>query len=86
MMKILFPLLRNTISALVGDAITVVDSAVTTAAVVQQIMQSQNGLNQSQSLGELQLLATDGITRFARVGGRFLGESLTAKDVLLVDL
>jgi hypothetical protein len=34
----------------------------------------------------LQLLATDGIERFARVGARFLGVSLRPADVQLVDL
>jgi glutamate racemase len=32
------------------------------------------------------LLATDGPERFARVGSRFLGESVSASDVELVDL
>jgi len=36
--------------------------------------------------GDLKLLATDGITRFARVGGWFLGTPLVTDDVQLVDL
>jgi hypothetical protein len=34
----------------------------------------------------MQLLATDGATRFARVGGAFLGDALVASDIELVDL
>jgi hypothetical protein len=34
----------------------------------------------------LTLLATDGATRFARVGGQFLGEVLSPDDIRIVDL
>ena len=34
----------------------------------------------------LRLLATDSATRFARVGGQFLGQDLSYRDVELVDL
>jgi glutamate racemase len=81
-----FPLLRETISAAVGEDVAVVDSAVTTASVVRDMLRSAGGLLEDQQRGSLSLLATDGITRFARVGGRFLGEPLTAADVRLVDL
>jgi len=81
-----FPLLRDTISAAVGDSVEVVDSAGTTAAVVREILSARGELADGDKPGTLRLLATDGITRFARVGGRFLGEPLTAADVHLVDL
>jgi glutamate racemase len=81
-----FPLLRETIAAAVGDRVVVVDSAVTTASVVHDTLRSNDGLLEIQQPGSLKLLATDGIARFARVGGQFLGEALTAEDVQLVDL
>jgi glutamate racemase len=81
-----FPLLRETISAAVGENVAVVDSAVTTASVVHDVLQSNGGLIEGQKPGTLNLLATDGATRFARVGGQFLGQALTAEDVQLVDL
>ncbi len=81
-----FPLLRDAISRVAGDAVTVVDSANTTAAVVQEILEANGDLHDCGRRGRLELLATDGITRFARVGGQFLGEPLTAEDVQLVDL
>ena len=64
----------------------VVDSAVTTATVVHDTLRSNGCLLEDKQPGTLKLLATDGITRFARVGGQFLGELLTAEDVQLVDL
>lgn len=81
-----FPLLRDTISAIAGAGVEVVDSAITTAAVVRQALESGDLLKTDEARGELQLLATDGITRFARVGGQFLGTPLLASDVQLVDL
>ncbi len=81
-----FPLLRDVIAAAVGDGVEVVDSAVTTAAVVRHILTNNGGLADEQQHGDLRLLATDGAQRFARVGGQFLGEPLTAEDVQLVDL
>ena len=81
-----FPLLRETIRAVVGDEVKVVDSAGTTAAVVREILSSTGELAAVTNAGEMTLLATDGATRFARVGGHFLGEPLTAADVHLVDL
>jgi glutamate racemase len=81
-----FPLLRDTISAIAGDSVAVVDSAITTAAVVEQVLNSSGNLTTRSTPGDLRLLATDGTTRFARVGGQFLGNPLTAGDVQLVDL
>ena len=43
-------------------------------------------LNDQQGPGRLRLMATDGASRFARVGGRFIGEDLDADDIELVDL
>jgi glutamate racemase len=81
-----FPLLRETIVAAAGEKVAVVDSAVTTATVVHDILSANDGFAETEEPGTLKLLATDGITRFARVGGQFLGEPLTAEDVQLVDL
>lgn len=81
-----FPLLRDTIATIAGDGVAVVDSAVTTASVVRDMLAGDSALNNNDDSGELVLLATDGITRFARVGGQFLGQPLGAADVQLIDL
>jgi glutamate racemase len=81
-----FPLLRDSISKVAGDDVAVVDSAVTTAAVVQGVLEAKGDLSVGPRAGALKLLATDGVQRFARVGGQFLGEPLSAEDVQLVDL
>ena len=81
-----FPLLRDTIAEVAGAGVTLVDSASTTAAVVRATLETNDALRSGSGPGTLRLLATDGATRFARVGGRFLGHSLTYKDVEVVDL
>lgn len=81
-----FPLLRDVIAENAGPEVAVVDSASTTAAVVRQTLDAAGALNDGSTGGTLTLMATDGVTRFARVGGQFLGHPLTAQDVQLVDL
>ncbi|MEL7185083.1 MAG: glutamate racemase [Pseudomonadota bacterium] len=81
-----FPLLRDVIAAHAGADVAVVDSASTTATVVKQALAEANALNAGSNAGSLTLMATDGVTRFARVGGQFLGQALAAQDVQLVDL
>ena len=81
-----FPILIDAIRSVVPDGLSITDSARTTAAVVAEALQSRHLQRDSQRQGELRLLATDGPTRFARVGGAFLGESLVSGDIELVDL
>jgi glutamate racemase len=80
-----FPILKQAIRAVVGDGVCIVDSADTTAAVVERHL-TENALKRDAASGRLHLLATDGVRRFARVGGSFLGTDLSAKDIELVDL
>ena len=81
-----FPLLRHAFTSVFDDTVAIVDSASTTAAVASEMLGSLSLANDQDDAGSLRLLATDGATRFARVGGQFLGEELTARDVTIVDL
>lgn len=81
-----FPLLRPAIAAAFADGVSVVDSASTTAAFARDLLDSMGLCNDDAHGGTVTLLATDGATRFARVGGWFLGKKLAAGDVTLVDL
>lgn len=81
-----FPLLRRAIGNAFDPHVSIVDSASTTAAVAADLLNSLDLANEAGHPGSLQLLATDGASRFARVGGWFLGADLSAKDVDLVDL
>jgi glutamate racemase len=81
-----FPLLRHTFTSVFDDTVAIVDSASTTAVAANVMLEDLSLANDQGDTGSLRLLATDGATRFARVGGRFLGETLTARDVTIVDL
>jgi len=81
-----FPLLRKTFAAVLDAQVAIVDSASTTALAVRTLLEETALLNDQPVAGRLRLLATDGATRFARVGGQFLGQPLTWNDVTLVDL
>lgn len=81
-----FPLLQSAIAAALEPGTTIVDSASTTASAAAGMLSELGIANEQGSAGRLTLLATDGATRFARVGGRFLGEDLDAADITLVDL
>ena len=81
-----FPLLKETIRRVVTDDVALVDSASTTARVVRATLEAAQQLRASGGPADTRFLATDGATRFARVGGQFLGQSLTYRDVEVVDL
>ena len=81
-----FPLLRSTFEAVFDPSVAIVDSASTTAAVAREMLSDLSIANSPDNAGNLVLLATDGATRFARVGGQFLGRDLTWKDIEVVDL
>jgi glutamate racemase len=81
-----FPLLQGSIAHALGPDIAIVDSATTTALAVQEELARLGLLNDSGQAGELQLIATDGPARFARVGSNFLGTDFAAEDIRLIDI
>ena len=81
-----FPLLRDAISSVIDEDTAIVDSVRTTAAVAARELAAAGLLNDQTGHGTLSLLATDGATRFARVGGQFLGTDLSPENIRIVDL
>lgn len=81
-----FPLLKGTFEAVFDDTVAIVDSASTTAVAANELLDELSLGREATGGGNLTLLATDGATRFARVGGQFLGEELTWRDIEVVDL
>jgi len=79
-----FPLLREPIARAFAEDVAIVDSASTTASHAREMLTKMDLLGDNEP--SLRLLATDGATRFARVGGRFLDQDLTAADIEIVDL
>jgi glutamate racemase len=80
-----FPMLVEAIRAAAGPAVSIVDSAETTARHVRQTLEAAS-LASHDGEGSLRLLATDAPDRFARIGGRFLERPIRPHEVELVDL
>jgi len=77
-----FPLLRTVIESVVGSGVNLVDSARTTAqAVAARIPPSAGSVAAPPAF-----LVTDSPARFARLGGQFLGETISSEAVELIDL
>lgn len=82
-----FPVLAAAIQNVVGDKVVLVDSAETTAEVVERELRAHGLLRPTSGIaGETIFLATDGPERFARVGSIFLKRLLDPAEVALVDL
>ena len=96
-----FPALAESIRAVLPEQVTIVDSAATTAAAVLRQLRgagarggaaardgavSYADRSDPAAPGAVYWLATDGAARFARVGSAFLGETLRAEAVEIIDL
>ena len=79
-----FPALAAALRAVLPSHVGIVDSAATTAAAVRRRLEGKSGA--SNAPGAVSWLATDGAARFARVGSTFLGETLHAETVEIIDL
>jgi glutamate racemase len=82
-----FPVLQAVIAAAAGERVRIVDSAATTASEVSSLLAAR-GLQRPAAAGAptLRFLATDAVSRFAAVGGRFLGMPIEPAAVELIDL
>jgi glutamate racemase len=80
-----FPALAAAITAVLPKHVRVVDSALTTAVEVARRLQGAAGATR-ENAGRTTWLATDGAARFARIGSTFLGETLAADAIEIVDL
>lgn len=81
-----YPILKNTISSVVGESIAIVDSAETTARMVESALR-ENGLAgtaASSAEPEYHFLVTDAAERFRRIAGGFLEHEIERLE--LVDL
>jgi glutamate racemase len=80
-----FPPLATAIAAVAGPSVRIVDSAVTTAEALAQLLAAA-GMRSGERHGVCQYLVTDGEERFARVGPTFLGRGIAAGEVERVNL
>jgi glutamate racemase len=83
-----FPALCPAIREVIGDQVTIVDSAATTARAARGLL-GRRGLLRADYAARapaLSFLATDSAARFAAVGSRFLARDIDTQQVELVDL
>ena len=81
-----FPALKSVIADVAGAGVALVDSAATTAAAVERLL-NERGLARTDAAGDPpRFLATDAPERFARVGEIFLGVKIPAEAVEQIDL
>lgn len=81
-----FPVLAESIRAIVGSGVTLVDSAETTADAVAEALAATGLASETGEAQSTRFFATDSPERFARVGAIFLGRPVDVATVELVDL
>jgi len=83
-----FPLLKKSIQNVVGDTITLVDSAQTTARAVYQLLKEHSLLiaPDTSLQRNITFLTTDDVNKFSQIGERFLGFPLKNNQIELVNL
>ncbi|ACM19723.1 glutamate racemase [Geotalea daltonii FRC-32] len=79
-----YPILKGIIAEVMGDGVTLVDSAEETAFTVAEILGKKSLLRPTSEKGNHHFFVTDVPAGFIRVGSRFLGERLG--DVYQVNL
>lgn len=73
-----YPILRRTIEQVVGDQVTIVDSAETTALAVREALGASHGVARPPHT----FLVTDATERFRRVAGEFLDHEIERLELV----
>ncbi|MFW1678447.1 glutamate racemase [Pontibacter sp. JAM-7] len=81
-----FPALQGSIGRVMGDKVTLVDSADTTARYVAKQLQEHQLANLMKCSGEVNFMVTDGPERFVRVANHFFSEAIDLARVQVVDI
>ncbi len=79
-----YPLLKNTLRQVLGEGITLVDSAEETSRSVAEMLACRD-LPRPNPPGQTRFFVTDIPTRFVRVGGSFLGCPLDSVSQVSID-
>lgn len=71
-----YPLLKGIIQRVVGENVSLIDSAITVAYKIKSILEEQNILSSKDSNGVIKFYVSDEPTKFVRIGERFLGREI----------
>jgi glutamate racemase len=77
-----YPLLKTTIQKIMGNQITLVDSAEETASQIKDILSKEDLLNENTSQSKREFYLTDVSDTFLSVAGRFLGEKINKIEMV----
>jgi glutamate racemase len=77
-----YPLLKTTIQKIMGNQITLVDSAEETASQIKDILSKEDLLNERTSQSKREFYLTDVSDTFLSVAGRFLGEKINKIEMV----
>jgi glutamate racemase len=81
-----YPLLKGILAEVMGERVSLIDSAVETAREIEAILGSLALLNTSDSKGSREFYVTDSPEKFKTVGERFLGESIQHIQKIELDM
>lgn len=79
-----YPLLKETIAAVMGEAVSLIDSAASTAIEVEQVLRGKKLLNDGTAESVHRFFVTDSPERFMAVGRRFFGEKLVDAELAVL--
>jgi len=71
-----YPIIKDAISAVVGEKVTLIDSGKETAIYAKKVLQQNNSLNTSKEKGKCEFFVSDTPIGFEDVAGVFLGEDV----------
>ncbi len=69
-----YPMLRDALSAYLGDGVRLIDSGSCTAETVELRLKAMGALSSAETSGSLHFYVSDHPKRFQTIGSRFLGE------------
>ena len=81
-----YPVLRDAISKVVGDNVTLIDAGTATAMAVKEFMKNEDMLNQYSEDATHKFFVSDKPETFTRIASDLLGKSIDDKSVEQVDL
>lgn len=77
-----YPLLKGVISKVMGDNVTLIDSAIEVAKEIKEILETSDLKNEGSGNRLMEFYVTDSPERFIKVGERFLGNSIEHIEVI----
>ena len=80
-----YPLLKDTLSGVMGEGVTLVDSAIETAKKVKRVLNKSQMGNNGKKKARREFYVTDSPEKFTRVGEKFLGRPIEHIEKIVVD-